>query len=75
MSSSVIVENRAGLADDAFDSLRAVLEQHTTLQRALGWFFGQVPPLAPSDVIPQDEFSYDLLVPYAGGLWLSYDPS
>jgi hypothetical protein len=71
----VPVENRARLASEAFDSLRAVLEQHTSLQRALAWFFGQIPPLAPADVIPQDEFSYDLLVPYPGGLCLSYDTS
>jgi hypothetical protein len=71
----VPVENQAGLPDEAFDSLRAVLEQHTTLQRALIWFFSQRPPLAPADVIPQDEFSYDLLIRYEGASWLSYDTS
>ena len=45
------------------------------MERALGWFFGQSPPLAPEDLIAQDEFSYDLLVPYRDGLYLSYDTS
>ena len=45
------------------------------MERALAWFFGQLPPLAPEDLIAQDEFSYDLLVPYRNGMYLSYDTS
>lgn len=75
MSEPVIVENRAHLESVAFESLRAVLSQHTTLERALGWFFAQLPPLKPADLMAQDEFSYDLLVPLPDGLWLSYETS
>ena len=48
---------------------------HTTLERALKWLTTRFPPAVPEDLIPQDEFSYDLLVPYPGGLYLSYDTS
>ncbi len=75
MPDVIPVENRANLPAAAFEPIRRAVEGQTTLQRALGWFFAQSPPLAPADLVPQDEFSYDLLVPYPGGLYLSYDTS
>ncbi len=73
MSDVISVENRADLPAEVFDPIRRAVEGQTTLERALAWFFGQTPPLTPEDLVPQDEFSYDLLVPYPGGLYLSYD--
>jgi hypothetical protein len=75
MADVIPVENRAGLQAALFEPIRRAVEGQTTLERALGWFFAQSPPLAPEELVPQDEFSYDLLVPYAGGLYLSYDTS
>ena len=69
------VENRANLPPDAFEPMRRCLETHCTMERALAWFFAQSPPLAPDDLVPQDEFSYDLLVPYRAGLFLNYATS
>jgi hypothetical protein len=71
----VPVENRANLPAKRLDLLRRTVEAHSTMERALAWFFAQQPPLAPEDLVPQDEFSYDLLVPYGEGLYLSYDTS
>jgi hypothetical protein len=75
MAELVVVENRARLSAAVFDALRRVVQTQHTMERALAWFFAQVPPLAPEDIVAQDEFSYDLLVPYPGGLYLSYDTS
>jgi hypothetical protein len=72
---SIPVENRANLPPDAFEPMRRDLQAHGTMERALAWFFAQSPPLAPDDLIAQDEFSYDLLVPYRAGLFLSYATS
>lgn len=74
MSDAIPVENRAGLSAEAFEPLRAVLCRQTSMQRALGWFFAQSPRLSPCGMVTQDEFSYDLLVPYRG-LVLSYATS
>ena len=71
----VPVENPSGLPAVVFDPIHRAVEGHTTLERTLAWFFAQDPPLRPEDLVPQDEFSYDLLVPYPGGLYLSYDTS
>jgi hypothetical protein len=70
----VLVENRAGLGPEPFTALGNTLQTQMTMERALAWFFAHTPPLAPEDLVAQDEFSYDLLVPYRG-LYLSYDTS
>jgi hypothetical protein len=75
MADAVVVENRARLSPAVFEALRQVVQAQHTMERARAWFFASVPPLAPEDIIAQDEFSYDLLVPYPGGLYLSYDTS
>ena len=73
MSDAIPVANRAGLTPAAFEPLRLVLSQQSSMRKALDWFFAQSPPLVPEDLVAQDEFSHDLLVPYPGGLTLSYD--
>jgi hypothetical protein len=71
----VPIENRANLSAEVFESIRGVLQAHRTMERALAWFFTHSPPLAPEDLVAQDEFSYDLLVPFRDSLYLSYDTS
>ena len=75
MSEGIPVENRARLAAAEFDALRVVLAAQTSMERALAWFSARTPPLAPDDLIAQDEFSYDLLVPFGEKVYLSYDTS
>ncbi len=75
MSATIPVANCAALPEERFEPLRHALCRQSSIERALGWFFAANPPLTPEDLIPQDEFSYDLLVPYPGGLYLSYDTS
>jgi hypothetical protein len=75
MVESVPVQNRANLTIERFNSIQLVVQAQRTMERALAWFFAQVPPLVPEDLVAQDEFSYDLLVPYRDGLYLSYDTS
>ena len=72
---AILVEDRANLPAPAFDAIRSAIGEHSTMERALAWFFAQAPTLAPDDLIAQDEFSYDLLVPYRDRLYLSYDTS
>jgi hypothetical protein len=75
MTDKVPVENRADLPATEFDGLSSVLKQQATMERALAWFSGQSPKLAPDDLVIQDEFSFDLLVPYQSRLYLCYDIS
>jgi hypothetical protein len=75
MADKVPVENRADLPAREFDALAGLLEKQVTIERALTWFSEQSPKLAPDDLVVQDEFSFDLLVPYRDGLYLCYDIS
>ncbi|WP_169972767.1 hypothetical protein [Tautonia rosea] len=70
---SVPIENRAGLTDPEFGPLAAELAGHATMTRALPWFSTQTPPIAPDGMVTQDEFSFDILVPFREGLYLAYD--
>ena len=74
MNSTITVDNRAHLAPTAWTALADALAPQTSMERALAWFSSHVPPLAPVDLVVQDEFSFDLLVPL-DDLYLSYDTS
>ncbi|WP_148595131.1 hypothetical protein [Aquisphaera giovannonii] len=67
------VENRAGMAEGEFGRLAAELATHGSVKRAIDRLVALGLPLAGLDLIAQDEFSHDLLVPYRDGLYLSYD--
>jgi hypothetical protein len=68
----VTIENRACLPAADFQRWEQVLVAHSNIKRALDWMLAQQPALAPADIVGQDEFSFDILVP-AGGLYLAYD--
>lgn len=54
-------------------SLRALVSAHTTMERVARWAFSQRPPLDIVDIIRQDEFTHDVIVPLPDGLVLVYD--
>jgi hypothetical protein len=75
MPEPVLVSNLAGLPLTEFEPLQTQLSQLHSMLRVLKWLESFQPALRPDDLIPQDEFSYDLLVPLPDGLYLSYDTS
>jgi hypothetical protein len=56
---------------DARPQLAAELAPVRTLERLLGWLKARGLDLAALDLIQQDEFCYDMLMPY-GSEWLSF---
>jgi hypothetical protein len=69
----VPVENRAQLPDADFARLAQAVASHHSIKHALDWLLAQHPQLAPADLVTQDEFSHDILVPLAQDRWLVYD--
>jgi hypothetical protein len=55
---------RAGLA--------SVVALHRGLDDIFAWGRAQSPPVVPADVIKQDEFTHEVLVPLPGDRWLVY---
>ena len=67
------VDNRAGLAAPEVAALAALAAGWPTLQEVVRWGFQQEPPLIVCDVVVQDEFTHDVVMPYRRGLHLVFD--
>jgi hypothetical protein len=66
------IENQASLAPGDFARIAKAVEGHSTIKHALDWLIEQSPPLVPTEMVTQDEFSHDILVGFPGELWLVY---
>ena len=73
----MIVTNAAGLASDELTRIERELEGHSSLSEVLNWGERQPPgallPQVIADVVVQDEFTHDVIVPWRDGLVLVYD--
>jgi hypothetical protein len=68
--------NHANLSAEQFAQLASELSEHRSLTDVLNWGFkqpkGTVHPQIVADVIVQDEYSHDLIVPWRDGLVIVY---
>jgi hypothetical protein len=62
-----------GLNGREREALEEIVQDHQGLDDVFRWGRQQVPPVVPEDVVMQDEFSHDVIVPWARGLYLVYD--
>ncbi len=67
------VENRAHLSPNRFAEIAEIVNDHCSIKHAIDWCASQTPPLDEIEVVPQDEYSHDILIGYRDGLWLVYD--
>ena len=67
------LENRARLEYEAFIRLAQDLAGQRSVRFVVDWLCRHDPPLKMEDMVTQDEFSHDLLVPYGKELFLVYD--
>ena len=51
----------------------AALAHRVTLADVLGWAREQVPPRAVADIITQDEYTHDVVLPFEGEYFLVFD--
>jgi hypothetical protein len=66
-------EDRVGLEPAEASALRTALAQLGSLHALIQWGLRREPPLVIADVVVQDEFSHDVLIPYRDGLFLAFD--
>jgi hypothetical protein len=62
----------ANLPKSERESLSLTVSQHRGLDDIFAWGRQQSPTIVPADVIKQDEFTHDVLVPLPGDRWLVY---
>ena len=70
------VINSANLSDEAVTQIAAELSGQENLQDVMSWAMSSRPgifiPTVVADVIVQDEFTHDVIVPWRDGLVLEY---
>ena len=71
-SMSLLLNNRSRLPDAAFRDLQLAVADHATLERVLEWSRTHVPPWRVEEIITQDEFTHDVLVPLDNSQYLAY---
>ena len=65
--------DRAGLAADAYARLAAEVAGHVTLGHVVRWCAAQRPLRNIVEIVTQDEYTHDVVVPYGEALHLVYD--
>jgi hypothetical protein len=67
------VDDRAGLPSREARALARELGGLGSLHALVRWGLGRDPQLVVADVVVQDEFTHDVVMPYRDGLFLVFD--
>jgi len=66
------IVNRANLTPASLAALESEVPEHSTLLELVAWGRRRQPPLLITQVVTQDEFTHDVVVPWREGLVLVY---
>jgi len=69
----VELDDRVGLAEAERAALEALIAGHHTLAEVLRWALDHEPPRLVAEVVVQDEYTHDVVLPYRDALHLVYD--
>jgi hypothetical protein len=72
MAEPIPIANHAGVAAEELEALARAVVEHRGLDDIFAWGRRQSPAVHPVDVVKQDEFTHDVLVPFPNGRWLVY---
>ena len=67
--------DRAQLEPTEREQLAAEIADQTTLGDVLEWGFAQKPVRQPEEIVTQDEYTHDVVIPIRPPLYLAYDVS
>jgi hypothetical protein len=68
----LVIRDYADLAPAELEEVSATVREHHGLDDVFAWGRLQKPAIIPADVVKQDEFTHDVLVPFPRGRWLVY---
>lgn len=69
----MILRDLAGLSAPQLEELQRAVAGHRMLEHVARWGYAQTPFVEIRDVVEQDEFTHDVIVPLPDGLVLVYD--
>ena len=67
------LHDHAALSPAEHRELRERLRDHRTLADVLTWARAQTPPVAITEIVTQDEYTHDVVLPLGSRRYLSYD--
>lgn len=67
------IVDRVGLSPRERDRIARLVEGHTSLDRVVAWGLAADPPRLVADVVIQDEYTHDVVIPHESGRYLVYD--
>jgi hypothetical protein len=67
------IEPMAAFPAATLASIEAVVAGQQTLEDVVRWGLAQKPPRLVEQVVVQDEYTHDVVVPWAAGVYLVYD--
>lgn len=70
---AIHIHTTSPLDVEVMSRLDGLVAEHTSLEKILLWCMGQSPPVRFEDMIQQDEFTSDLVIPFENNLFLVYD--
>lgn len=68
-----MLELREGVAEELAEPIATLIAGHQTLEDVVRWGLSQRPPRLVERVVVQDEYTHDVVVGYADGVYLVYD--
>lgn len=63
----------AQVPDETLSSIRTLVDRQKTLEDVIRWALASKPPRVIARIVVQDEYTHDVVLPWADGLWLVYD--
>lgn len=70
---SSFLTDRTALAEAERAALSRALERMGALADVVRWALTATPPRLVADVVVQDEFTHDVVIPWAAPRWLVFD--
>ena len=68
-----MIEVREGVAPAQLEGLAAMIARQQTLEDVVRWGLAHTPPRMIVRVVVQDEYTHDVVLHYADGVYLVYD--
>lgn len=72
-SRSIPVRGVAAIAPEVLARAEAVFARRHTLADVLQWAREQSPPRAVAEIVTQDEYTHDVVLPFDGSHFLAFD--
>lgn len=67
------LEDRAGISPELRGRIEEAIADHGLLDRVVKWGLSSDPQRIISNVVVQDEYTHDVVLPWGDGLFLVYD--